>query len=62
MFLCDHTYLSDASDVLYTILGGEAQVFVQAESHIVTVQSVSLVSEVEEVLFQSSSDGGFSRC
>lgn len=55
------TYLSDSSNVLYSILGREAQVLVQAESDIVTVQSVGLEAKVEEMLLESGGNSRLSR-
>lgn len=47
-------YLSNPSDVLHAILRGEAKIFVQAKSYIISIQSVRLQAEVEQMLFECS--------
>jgi len=54
-------YLSDAPDVLLSVLGREAKVLVQAEPDIVAVESVGLKTKVEEVLLKGNGNGGLSR-
>jgi len=56
-----HAYLSDTSDVLLSVLGGEAKVLVQAEADVVAIESVGLETKVEEVLLESNGDGGLAR-
>lgn len=52
---------ADATDVLVTVLLGEAQVFVQAEAHVVAIETVGGDAEVEEMLLESGGHGGFAR-
>lgn len=54
-------YLSNSTNVLLTVLGREAQVFVQAKADIVAVETVSLQTEVEQMLFQGRGNGGLAR-
>jgi hypothetical protein len=56
-----HAYLSDTPDVLLSVLGREAKVFVQAEADVVAIESVGLETEVEEVLLEGNGDGGLAR-
>jgi hypothetical protein len=48
-------------DVLVPVLLGEAQVLVEPEAHVVAVEAVRGVSEVQEVLLERGCDGGFAR-
>ncbi|KAH9827097.1 V-type proton ATPase subunit C [Teratosphaeria destructans] len=50
-------YLRYAPDVLLAVFGREAQVFVQAEAHVVAVETVGGQAEVEEVLLEGGRDG-----
>ena len=53
-------YLGDPSNVFIPVLLREAQVLVQAKSHIVAVQTVGCEAEVQKVLFECSGDGRLS--
>lgn len=55
------TYLSDTADVLVPVLFGEPEVLVQAEAHIVAVQSVAGQALLEEVLLEGGGDGRLAR-
>jgi len=54
------THLGDTSDVLVTVLLAKAQVLVQPEAHIVSVESVYSQTLLQEVLLESDGDGGLS--
>jgi hypothetical protein len=54
-------YFCYSSNVLYSVLRREAQIFVQTKSHIVSVQSVGLKTKVEKVLLEGGCDRGFTR-
>ena len=49
-------YLCDTSNVLLAIFGRESQVFVQAETDIIAVQSVGLETLLEEMLLEGFGD------
>lgn len=51
---------SDSSNVLVTILFCEAQVLVQSEAHIVSIQSICRDTQVEKMLLESSCNCGLS--
>lgn len=51
-------HLRDTPDVLFTVLGGEAQVLVQACAHVVAIQRVGRDALADQILFQSKRDGG----
>lgn len=55
------THLSDTPDVLLSVFWRETQVFVQAESDVVSIQSVCALFQVEKMLFQSSCNGRLAR-
>lgn len=46
------TYLSNATDVLVTVLLRKAQVLVQPEAHIVAVEPVGRQADVKQVLLE----------
>lgn len=52
------SYLAYPADVLVAVLLGEAKVLVQAEAHVVAVEAVGGVAEVEQVLLEGGGDGG----
>jgi hypothetical protein len=52
------TYLCYPPDVLVPVLLGEAQVFVQAEAHVVAVETVGGIAQVEQVLLERGCDCG----
>ena len=54
-------YLSNPANVLFSILGRETEVLVQAESHIVAVESVGLETKVEKMLLEGNGDRGLAR-
>ena len=54
-------YLSDTADVLVAVLFGKAQVLVEPETHIVTVEPVSGQADVEQVLLKGGRDGRLAR-
>jgi hypothetical protein len=56
------TYLCYPPDVLISVLLTEAQVLVQAETHIVAVEAVRGESEMEKVLLECGCDGRFAGC
>jgi len=56
------TYLCYPPDVLIPVFLCEAQVFVQAEAHIVAVETVGGVAQVEQVLLERGRDCGFAGC
>lgn len=51
-------HLSDATDVLLTVFGSEAQVLVQALANVVSVQRVARDGVRHKELFQGKTDGG----
>lgn len=51
--------LADAADVLVAVGLGKAEVLVQAEAHVVTVEAVGGEPKVKEVLLKRRGDGGF---
>jgi len=53
----------DATDVLFTILGAEAEVFVQAKANVVAIKAVGgeVVWVAEESLFESDGNSGLAR-
>lgn len=53
-------HLSDASNVLFAVLGAETQVFVQPLTDIVPVQSVAGDTVAHEVLLQGHAHCGLS--
>lgn len=55
------SYLRDTSNVLVAVLLREAEILVQAESHIVAVQTVGGNTKVEEMLLQGSGHSGLAR-
>ncbi len=55
------THLSYPSDVLFPVFGREAQVFVQAETDVIAVESVACQALLEKMLLESDRYGGFSR-
>lgn len=54
-------YLRDAANVLVAVLLGEAQILVQAEAHVVAVETVGGDAQVEEVLLEGGRNGGLAR-
>lgn len=56
--LCSGIDPKDSTDVLDSAGGVEAEVLVQAESDVVTVETVSVETLVQEVLLEGSGDGG----
>lgn len=56
-----YTNLGDSADVLHAILGREAEILVQAEAHVVAIESVGLQAEREQVLLKRRCDGGLAR-
>ena len=56
------TYLCYPPNVLIPVLLGEAQVFVEAEAHIVAVETVRSESKVQKMLLKSCRNGGFAGC
>lgn len=55
-------HLSYPPDVLVPVLLRKAQVLVQSESHIVTVEAIGGETEMEQVLLKRSGNGRLSRC
>lgn len=55
------SYLSYPADVLVAVLLGEAEILVQAEAHVVAVETVGGVAKVQQVLLKGSRDGGLAR-
>lgn len=51
--------LTHTTDVLFTILRGEAEVLVQTGTHVVPIQTVRRNTVEAEVLLQGKTDGGF---
>ena len=56
------SYLCYPSNILIPVCLGEAQVFVESESHIVAVETVGCEAQVEKVLLERGCDGGFAGC
>jgi hypothetical protein len=56
------TYLRYPPDILIPVLLGEAQVLVEPEAHIVAVESICGVAQVQQVLLERGCDGRFTRC
>lgn len=52
--------LGDTADVLVAVLLAEAEVLVQAEAHIVAIQTVGRQAQVQQVLLEGGGDGGLS--
>lgn len=52
------THLGNSADVLVSVLLREAEILVQAKSHIVAVEAVGRDAEMEEVLLERGRDGG----
>jgi hypothetical protein len=61
MLVRNAAYLSNPSDVLHAVLRGETQIFVQTESHIVSIESIGLHAEMEQVLLERRCDCRFAR-
>lgn len=51
-------HLSDSTDVLLAVQGGEAQVLVEAVANVVSVQRVAGDGVGQQVLLQSKTNGG----
>lgn len=51
------THLSDTTDVLFSVLGGEAEVLVQAKPDVVSVESERPLAELEERGFEGDREG-----
>jgi hypothetical protein len=58
----DMTYLSYPPDVLVPVFLRESKVLVQTEAHIVAVETVCAVAQVQEVLLECGCDGRFAGC
>lgn len=55
------THLCYPADVLVPVLLCEAQVLVQAEAHVVAVETVRSIAKMQKVLLERSRDGGLAR-
>lgn len=53
--------LGDAADVLVAVRLREAQVLVEPEAHVIAVEPVRRVAQVQEVLLERGRDGGLAR-
>lgn len=51
-------HLRDAANVFISILLAESEVLVEAETNVVPVKTIGKVLEVEQMLFQCTSNGG----
>ena len=55
------SYLSDTPDVLVPVLLTEAKILVQAEAHIVAIETVGSEAQVQQVLLERGCDGRLAR-
>lgn len=53
------TYLSNTSNILISILLRKSQILIQSESYIIAIESVSIDTQVQQVLLEGSCDCGF---
>lgn len=56
------TYFCYPPDVLIPVFLCESKIFVQAEAHVVAIETVGCESEVEQVLLERGRDCGLSGC
>tara|TARA_R110002003_G_scaffold198_25_gene15618 strand:- start:26891 stop:27175 length:285 start_codon:yes stop_codon:yes gene_type:complete len=56
------TYLCYPPDVLVPVLLAETKVFVEPEAHVVAIETVRGVSEMQEMLLEGCCDGRFAGC
>lgn len=56
---CKFGYLGDAANVLLAIVGTEAEVAVETEANVVTVETVDEVALLEHLLLEGDGDCGF---
>lgn len=54
-------YLSNPSNILFTIFGREAEIFVQSKPNVVTIQSIGLQAQFQQMLLKGCCDCGFAR-
>ena len=58
----DVSYLCNAPDVLFSVLGRESKILVQAEADIVTVQPVASQTLLEQMLLERDRNRRLARC